>query len=108
MPSPEKVLMVHPGKGYRWIPKELKEAKLKWGYEYVRGYVSGDELEGMELDEMTPEQLESRAEAMRRLAQNMKDRAEGKVEKQYKAKKAADEAEAKSQAARASSKGFKK
>ena len=35
IPSEDSVLMEHPGKGKRWIPKELIEEKKRWGYKLV-------------------------------------------------------------------------
>jgi hypothetical protein len=91
------VLMVHALKGYRWIPGDERAGKERWGFEYVRDYMPGDELSALRLEEMTAEQLETKADALRGMAAKKKT----KTEKKYEAKVEADKKDAEARDRRA-------
>jgi len=106
IPAPGLILVVHAGKGYRWVPAELRKKKERHGYEFVREYAAGDEIAAMPLEDMTPDQLRARAEVMQKMAGDKDAQAERKLndtEKEYaanEAKKAAEEAARKARASK--------
>ena len=112
IPSEGMVLMVHIGKGYRWIPLELKERKLKIGYGYVRDYNPTDDIILTEVrpEAMTPEQLLDYAEKMKELAEHKltNKTPPTSTEKAYLAKKAKDDAEEAERLSRAEQMGLVK
>ena len=71
VPAEGKCLMVHPGKGYRWIAKSERKAKEKWGYEYVRGYNAADALTAKRVEDMSGDELRQRAEALDNMAEDV-------------------------------------
>ena len=95
VPDDTKILMVHPGKGYRWIPKELREKKEAWGFEYVRDYSSTDELNtNTRIEDMTPEQLREHSTQLEAYAKQKETDAKkaGPAEQAYLRRKAEKDA----------------
>jgi hypothetical protein len=102
--------MVHPGKGYRWIPKKLRAKKEKWGFAFVRDYSQNDELGGtVELGGLSKDELREKARMLNEMADGPKEAKapETVAEKKYLDKVAKDEKAKKVRAARAAGKGAK-
>ena len=110
IPAPDKVLMVHPGCGYRWILKAEQPKKEKWGYAFVRDYSPNDELGNIvELGGLSKDELREKS----RMLMEMADGPEKvkapttEAEKKYLAKLAKEKQAEKAREDRAKGKGAK-
>jgi hypothetical protein len=112
--APDKVLMCHPSPniGYRWVPVALREKKEKWGFEFVRDFIPGDELgKDIRIEDLTPEQLREKADALAKLAENKANAAPQELkpaEKEHLAAKQKKDAEIAAMQDRAAKRGHKK
>jgi ABC-type Fe3+-hydroxamate transport system substrate-binding protein len=113
IPSPEKVLMVHPSAniGYRWIPKELQAKNERWGYTYVRDYEPTDEIgKVVNLADLSSEELEKKAKAILDMAKARKteEKVLTKTEEIYRKAKAEQDAVLEENEKRSARRGLKK
>ncbi len=108
-----KVLMCHPSAniGYRWIDNSSREKKEKWGFQFVRDFIPGDELgNDIRIEDLTPEQLQEKAAALTKLAENRKNMAPQELkpaEKKHLAAKKQKDDHLAAQQAKAEKRGLK-